>query len=1073
MKKANKVVEDAMGGIEKTVKGASKVFGALTASFGTAQLIKLADDYKRFDAQLKLSTRSTEQYAQAYENVIRIGRTAQSNIGAIGVLYARLNNNLRDLNITQKEVSDITEGISLALRVNNATVQETNSVMLQLSQSFGSGRLNGQEFLAVAEGAPILLRQLAKSMNVPFGALKDLSAQSKITREELQKAFTDQEFLNGLRQQVKEVGTVTSSITVLMNNIKQYIGEADKATGATRTLSSGILLISDNINLLVSGALAYGVATFIKWTQGQYAAIAASKLLAKETAQNAQLQILNAEKTALAAKVKSDLLKLELVAEQNKQNAVLKTTQIERLNLIEKIKYEQQTLLVIQAARAEAIAINNTALAKQNDAIRTLESVRNMATLSGTIYAQKQAQDQLNAALAKRGLIMTELANLGRQQASVNAQITASTLALQKAEQALTITEKVRGVNLANNASLTTRLVHDYDKAVNVTNNVTKATSAATTAVRGFGTILSAFGGWIGLAITAVILFGDKIINVASTSTPMLEKIRSKAKEMNEELAKTPEIMKKTAQTQLQQLANERSILEQRLQRDKRALEDIKRSEKLGFGGDPIMEGILKTSISQTEKDLEASLKLYKDFVEQKVDAEKQASRGVTQQQIDDAKKLLGEYKTQANLRKAYEEEVARIKEAGRVTGQDVTAELAKAKEAYDKATGAAKELAKTQKESDKDRKQLIKERAELLKEALEAEIAIQNEAEKMLSELQTKQFDDIESIRQAIQEKEDEIAVTQGLYNSIGELTIARLEEKAAMLKNLGLNTDELQKEIELRRQLEGAINRKAALDELEKARQADIKEEVKDSISEQKEAFKELKQAVDGYSRQMSRSLAEFALSGKKSFGDMINDMMMNLLTLVNQYLIFDPLFKALTGGKTSDGGFGGLFGSIGSAIGGFIGGSGGVSATAGAYDIWNNPYLNMNAKGGVHSGKGISAFSNSIVDKPTMFAFAKGAGLMGEAGAEAIMPLKRDASGKLGVSADGGGTNITVNVIEAEGTKANVQQQQNPDGTMSINVIVEQLYGVMNRDLQRGTGIAPTIERRYGLNRVAGAY
>jgi hypothetical protein len=37
--------------------------------------------------------------------------------------------------------------------------------------------------------------------------------------------------------------------------------------------------------------------------------------------------------------------------------------------------------------------------------------------------------------------------------------------------------------------------------------------------------------------------------------------------------------------------------------------------------------------------------------------------------------------------------------------------------------------------------------------------------------------------------------------------------------------------------------------------------------------------------------------------------------------------------------------------------------------------------------------------------MFAFAKGAGLMGEAGPEAIMPLKRGPDGKLGVHAEGG--------------------------------------------------------------------
>jgi len=68
---------------------------------------------------------------------------------------------------------------------------------------------------------------------------------------------------------------------------------------------------------------------------------------------------------------------------------------------------------------------------------------------------------------------------------------------------------------------------------------------------------------------------------------------------------------------------------------------------------------------------------------------------------------------------------------------------------------------------------------------------------------------------------------------------------------------------------------------------------------------------------------------------------------------------------------------------------------------------------AKGGVFSSEGMQtfanggAFSNSIVNSPTLFKFANGGttrtGLMGEAGPEAIMPLKRGADGKLGVAAD----------------------------------------------------------------------
>lgn len=73
---------------------------------------------------------------------------------------------------------------------------------------------------------------------------------------------------------------------------------------------------------------------------------------------------------------------------------------------------------------------------------------------------------------------------------------------------------------------------------------------------------------------------------------------------------------------------------------------------------------------------------------------------------------------------------------------------------------------------------------------------------------------------------------------------------------------------------------------------------------------------------------------------------------------------------------------------------------------------------------------AFTNGIYSQPTPFAFAKGGGfglgVMGEAGPEAIMPLKRDSSGRLGVVAQGGasGGAVTVNVtVNAESGQSSV--------------------------------------------------
>ncbi|SRB55933.1 phage tail tape measure protein [Escherichia coli] len=70
-----------------------------------------------------------------------------------------------------------------------------------------------------------------------------------------------------------------------------------------------------------------------------------------------------------------------------------------------------------------------------------------------------------------------------------------------------------------------------------------------------------------------------------------------------------------------------------------------------------------------------------------------------------------------------------------------------------------------------------------------------------------------------------------------------------------------------------------------------------------------------------------------------------------------------------------------------------------------------LSLNANGGIYQSADLSRYSGTVVNRPTFFAFAKGAGVMGEAGPEAILPLRRGADGKLGVVADIGGSGMAM--------------------------------------------------------------
>ena len=83
-------------------------------------------------------------------------------------------------------------------------------------------------------------------------------------------------------------------------------------------------------------------------------------------------------------------------------------------------------------------------------------------------------------------------------------------------------------------------------------------------------------------------------------------------------------------------------------------------------------------------------------------------------------------------------------------------------------------------------------------------------------------------------------------------------------------------------------------------------------------------------------------------------------------------------------------------------------------GAADVAGNFLVSLfSAKGNAFGTGGVKMFANGgVVDSPTLFNYSGGTGMMGEAGPEAIMPLKRNSQGKLGVQVSGGSSgNVSI--------------------------------------------------------------
>jgi lambda family phage tail tape measure protein len=151
-------------------------------------------------------------------------------------------------------------------------------------------------------------------------------------------------------------------------------------------------------------------------------------------------------------------------------------------------------------------------------------------------------------------------------------------------------------------------------------------------------------------------------------------------------------------------------------------------------------------------------------------------------------------------------------------------------------------------------------------------------------------------------------------------------------------------------------------------------------------------------------------------KSFADSAVNSLNKIIDKLFDKTLDGFLNGGMTGGAGSSGGgfFSSLLGALGIGGNKNAGSSGELhNATFGGGSQGNpSGVLSFFAQGGAFDraqrfANG-GAFTNSVVNSPTLFRFANGGALgeMGEAGPEAIMPLKRGANGSLGVQMHGGG-------------------------------------------------------------------
>lgn len=228
-------------------------------------------------------------------------------------------------------------------------------------------------------------------------------------------------------------------------------------------------------------------------------------------------------------------------------------------------------------------------------------------------------------------------------------------------------------------------------------------------------------------------------------------------------------------------------------------------------------------------------------------------------------------------------------------------------------------------------------------------------------------------------------------------------------------------------------------------KAASRDYVESVADSAGQAKRAW-------SGTWKRAEDDLTAFFAGGKLNVRGFV-EYAINEFARIN---LAQPLVKKMAG--AADGLFDKLFGSSSGT---------GYAQSAAASDAMTS--LWTYADGGAFQSADLHQYANTIVDSPTRFRFARGAALgeMGEAGPEAIMPLKRGKDGSLGVAvqggAAGGGINLTyAPVFEIDARGAGVGVGQMLQGV--VDAAVNRSKSELMADLASGGQFAYATGRRH---------
>ena len=408
--------------------------GGIGLSNFVSRFIDVARETNRVTTALKNVSGGMARYADNQRYLLDLAKKYGLEINALTANYAKFTAAASISGMSMMDQRKVFESVSRACTAFSMSADDSNGVMLALSQMMSKGKVSSEELrLQMGERLPVALQAMAKAAGVSISGLDKLMKEGKLMSADVLPKFAE-----ALNEMIPDIDT--DNLETSVNRLKNTFTELVNSTGVQSSYKSlidwftgAISSAAENIENIVLGTLALITGSVVNHAAKWWASISSTTSMIEANVAKSNAVLVQATQQRIAAEVALEQAKTQSVmAEANARVALEKALQKEKM-ASDQVAYAEQKAadakkivdaqstakamlkatrervaaeITLEASKAEVIAAQNANLQAQtyNDAIAARERLaiaqKNFASAEKTL-AERTAKEVAAAEAAK------------------------------------------------------------------------------------------------------------------------------------------------------------------------------------------------------------------------------------------------------------------------------------------------------------------------------------------------------------------------------------------------------------------------------------------------------------------------------------------------------------------------------------------------------------------------------------------------------------------------------------------------------------------------------------------------